>query len=441
MKKKEEPELIDFPPEHFDELTEVLEASNIPEKWIITIIKVFSAHIWLREQVLEGKMTMRRLMRLLKCASEKFANLFTGDKKGKDKRKGKAKKKRKGGKGKRSISSLNIDKIVHHFLEGMKSGDPCPACLSGRMYRFKPGAFLIMQGNAPFSMVKHVVEQLRCGSCGHIEKAILPKELNESIRGDASARAVASLMKFQGGMPYFRTSRFTKNFLKYLSPSEIWNFTQWQGKDCLPIYKALISRLAQQRLLFADDTTVKILSLMKENKEENPKRRGMFTTAIQGDSPDGTICLYFSGRNTAGENLDKLLSHRKEELKTAYLMADALNNNNPKEHEINRLKCLMHARRNFVDLTEVFPEESRHVLELMGKVYLNDRDTQKMSDDKRLQFHQKHTKPILDDIYKYCKEKIEHKEVEPSSRPGATEPLFLGKMKQLLRLKNNRIPV
>ena len=397
MKKGEEPEQIDFYPEDFDELTEVLESSNIPEKWIITIIKVFSSHIWLREQILEGKMTIRRLMRLFKCASEKFTNLFDGDKKGK--RKGKKKQKRKGGKGKRPISSLNIDKIVHHFLEDMKSGDPCPACLSGKMYRFKPGAFLIMEGHAPFSMVKHVVEQLRCGSCGYIEKATLPKELNQSIRGDASARAVASLMKFQGGMPYFRTSKFTKNFLKYLSPSEIWNFTKWQGKDCMPIYKALISRLAQQRLLFADDTTVKILSLMKENKEKDPKRRGMFTTAIQGDSSDGTICLYFSGRNTAGENLDKLLSYRQEELKTVYLMADALNNNNPKKHKINRLKCLMHARRNFVDLTEVFPTESRHIIGLMGKVYLNDRKTLKMSDDKRLEFHQKHTKPILDDIY------------------------------------------
>jgi len=60
-------------------------------------------------------------------------------------------------------------------------------------------------------------------------------------------------------------------------------------------------------------------------------------------------------------------------------MADALSRNAPKEFVTALANCLSHARRNFVDVAEGFPEECRHVIELLAKVYEYDASTKEVA--------------------------------------------------------------
>jgi len=50
-------------------------------------------------------------------------------------------------------------------------------------------------------------------------------------------------------------------------------------------------------------------------------------------------------------------------------MCDGLNNNLTDEFETLLGKCILHARRHFVEVAESFPEEVRFVLETLRKVY------------------------------------------------------------------------
>src|SRR4029434_747838 len=95
--------------------------------------------------------------------------------------------------------------------------------------------------------------------------------------------------------------------------------TQWDQiervADCAyPVFEQLKTLAAQGDVIYEDDTHVRILSLIAENRqmqaEETPaERTGMYTTALVAQQGARTICLYFAGRAHAGENLEALLAH------------------------------------------------------------------------------------------------------------------------------------
>ena len=50
-------------------------------------------------------------------------------------------------------------------------------------------------------------------------------------------------------------------------------------------------------------------------------------------------------------------------------MCDALSRNIPKVLKVILSNCLTHGRRNFVDIIDAFPDECRHVIKVLAKVY------------------------------------------------------------------------
>ena len=61
-------------------------------------------------------------------------------------------------------------------------------------------------------------------------------------------------------------------------------------------------------------------------------------------------------------------------------------NDEPSSFQTIIANCLSHARRNFVDVVDTFPEECRHVIECLGKVYHHDdlARKRKLDPDERL---------------------------------------------------------
>ena len=98
----------------------------------------------------------------------------------------------------------------------------------------------------------------------------------------------------------------------------------------------------------------------------------MFTSGIVSTGQGQKIALYFTGRQHAGENIADVLKQRAKDLSPLIQMCDALSRNVPKLPsgvEILLANCLAHGRRQFVEVVQNFPEECRHVLEMLGEVY------------------------------------------------------------------------
>src|SRR5262249_14171825 len=152
-----------------------------------------------------------------------------------------------------------------------------------------------------------------------------------------------------------------------LPASTQWDIVQAVATNLAPAFAELIRQAAQGEGLHNDDTTVKILELMGRSRQEAlagaegggnraDERTRLFTSG--GGAPRGgrRVALFFSGRRHAGETLAEVLKHRAAELPPPIQMCDALSRNLPGELQTIVAHCLAHARRQFVDVYDRFPE-------------------------------------------------------------------------------------
>jgi hypothetical protein len=199
--------------------------------------------------------------------------------------------------------------------------------------------------------------------------------------------------------------------------------TQWEiaekaaNAGASSVYYELMRQAAQGHTIYNDDTTMKILSMINNNDDD---RRGIFTTGMLSVIDDEKIVLFRTGRNHAGENMTDLLGQRDPKMGPPIQMCDALSRNTSKEFETILANCLAHARRNFVDAAENFPEECSYVIETLAEVYKNDKTAkeEKMTPSMRLQYHQAHSGPPMKQLYEWMTDQMESRKVEPNSGIG-----------------------
>jgi len=161
----------------------------------------------------------------------------------------------------------------------------------------------------------------------------------------------------------------------------------------------------------------------------------MYTTALVVKVGEHLICLYYSGRAHAGENLKALLDQRKADCATPLVMSDALSSNEADATTLIRCHCLAHGRRKFSDLEDVFPEECHVVLEALKQVFDHDeyaRD-QQMSPPARLAYHQAYSRPIMDTLKRWLDTQCDERLVEPNSSLGKAIAYMQGHWETLTR--------
>jgi hypothetical protein len=121
-----------------------------------------------------------------------------------------------------------------------------------------------------------------------------------------------------------------------------------------------------------------------------------------------------TGHNHAGENLTEVLKNRIRPPAPPIQMCDAANT--LKEFETILANCLAHARRQFVDIIDNFPDDCTYVIEQLGKLYHNDALTKGMDRRQRLSYHKQKSSPLMDEIKSWCEERL--KETEPNCELG-----------------------
>ena len=146
----------------------------------------------------------------------------------------------------------------------------------------------------------------------------------------------------------------------------------------------------------------------------------MFTSDIVATNQGRKIALYFTGRQHAGENLADVLKQRVTELRPPIQMSDALSRNMPKLPsgvEIMVAKCLAHGRPQFVEIVQNFPVECRYVLEMLGRVYCHEAEARErgLTAMERLQFHQQHSGPVMEQLHHSLETQLMQKKTEPNS--------------------------
>lgn len=321
--------------------------------------------------------------------------------------------------------------IEHPVLQ---SGQCCPDCEKGKIYQLAlPSVFVHITGNAPLDATVYERTRLRCNLCGQIYTPELPDDVDEK-KYDESAAAILALLKYGCGMPLHRLEKLQDNLGCPLPSSTQWDILNATAVAVAPVYDALFYQAAQGQLVHNDDTVMKVLSLLN-GKESQNGRKGVFTTGIVSQCQQRQIALFMTGDQHAGENLTDLLKKRAAGLAPPIQMCDALSRNASKQFETIMANCIAHARRNFVELVDRFPDDCTFVIEKLGTVYHNDELTkqQNMSDDQRLDYHKQHSASVMDDLKRWCNRQIDEAIAEPNSGLGKAIQYMLNHWKKLTR--------
>jgi hypothetical protein len=322
--------------------------------------------------------------------------------------------------------------------ETLAAGQRCPACGRGTLYPLPAGVEIRIDGNALLSAVRYELEKLRCSACGEVFTAPMRAEAGAD-KYSARARAVIALGRYYLGLPFYRIEQYQALVGVPVADATLWELAEGVADAAWPVFEALWDLAAPGEVIFQDDTHVRILALLAENRHadatgETLERRGMFTTGLVVQVEQRVICLYRSGRAHAGDNLAALLEHRQAGLEKPLVMSDALAaNQRDDDDSLIRCHCLAHGRRQFTALEEVFPAEARQVITVLNQVFAHEAVTrdQAMTPAERLVYHQAHRAPLMTALHAWLEQQFPNRLVEPNSSLGKAFTYLLSRWETL----------
>lgn len=293
---------------------------------------------------------------------------------------------------------------------GNKAGDRCPECGRGRLRQTEEEIVIRIKGSAPVTAERYRIEKLRCDTCGLILKGQLPVEAGEEKYQD-SAKVSVVMMKYGSGLPFYRLEKQQGYQQIPLPVGTQWGLVEDVANAVLPVYLELRRLAAHAELLFIDDTWSLVLEAGKKQ----------FTTGVVARVENHWVTLYLTGADVAGKKvLELLMAQRPHHLPPPLQMSDALSSNYPDPLKVIVLLCWVHARRQFFEIKDFYPQECGPVLEAIRLVYKHEAEIQRLSlDDRaRLNYHQQHSQPALEQMKQWLIDQQEQRLIEPNSPLG-----------------------
>jgi hypothetical protein len=447
--------------EEGEALIERVHASGLCTSDCQIVEQVIRLHFWLMWAVQEAKLSLKRFRQMLfgqpgttsrdaPAESEAEADERTevpssSLTKGQENRGPRQRGGHHPGQGRQGADAYVGAERIECRHETLAVGQRCPVCGQGNLYALPPGVEMRIDGHALLSALRYELQKLRCSACGQIFTAPLPREAGAE-KYSARARAVLAVCRYYLGLPLYRVQGYQAMLRVPVPDATQWDQIEKVGDCSYVVFEYLETLAAGGEVIYQDDTSVRILSLMAENRQRHAQaealgllrskeRTGMFTTALVVKVGERTICLYYSGRAHAGENLAALLTQRAADQGKPLVMSDALSRNEVEETAVIRCHCLAHGRRQFSDLEEVFPQECRVVIEALKQVFDHDEEArdQQMSPQARLRYHQDYSRPIMDELKRWLDTQVADRLVEPNSALGKAIAYMQGHWETLTR--------
>jgi hypothetical protein len=316
--KKPIPEKIDLTDEKLDQLIADINANSLSEENKKIVIGVLQFCKWLQLQLMSAAITIKKLSKLFGFKSEKSDKNNTADNSkttttssaandsntilGQTTVSNDGKQNSNTGKqgknnGRLPASSYTGAKTIEVKHECLYHGAKCslPHC-TGRVYAIKPGNIIRVVGGSMAEAKHYIIDKYRCNLCGTTFAASLPDEIGTE-KYDAKFKALLVVHKYYLGLPFYRMERLQSYLGVPLPDSTQWDLSESVANCAYQVFYYLQRYAAQGIAAFVDDTGVKIIAVIRENKA-NPdaERKGMYTTAIISKVDQHEIYLFYPGK-------------------------------------------------------------------------------------------------------------------------------------------------
>jgi hypothetical protein len=317
---------------------------------------------------------------------------------------------RRKGHGRNPASAYENAEVKACPVCGQKAGDPCPLCGKGNLRPMAAEIVIRIKGSAPVTADQYTIERLRCDTCGEIFKGKLPEEAGED-KYHASAKVSVVMMKYGSGLPFYRMEKQQGYQQIPLPAGTQWGLVEEAADAVLPVYLEMRRQAARAELLFIDDTWSLVLEAGKKQ----------FTTGVVARVENHWITLYLTGADAAGKKvLELLMAERPRQLPPPLQMSDALSSNYPDPVQVIVLLCWVHARRQFFEIKDFYPQECGPVLEAIRLLYKHEAEIQQLGldDTARLNYHLQHSQPALEQMKQWLIDQQDQRLIEPNSPLG-----------------------
>lgn len=445
MAKASALEWEDLEPGKLDALLERIEPLIQPEDFRLLQRVIATLHLLL-DLIQRARLSLRRLRQMIFGPKTEKSRQVLAKAKAKDQASSQtgqpasdAPKGKRKGHGRNGVDDYPGAQRVAVPHSNLQPGCPCPLCQKGRLYDLnKPAPVIRIVAQPIFPATIYELMQLRCSRCLAVFTAPLPAEAGTSKYSEA-VPAMLAVLCYGSGMPLYRIEKLQQGFGVPLPAATQWEQLRDAAQEIMPLWDCLIQMAAQAWLFHHDDTHMKVLSLLAENATQTTddhhakERTGIFTTGILAQVGEHRIALFFTGRQHAGENLEKVLEQRPEGLPTPIQMSDGLPANRLKSVHTHEANCNAHSRRRYTEVVDAFPQECRFVLETLKEVYRHDAQAKALglTAQERLQFHQTHSQKPMEQLERWAREQFDHKKVEPNSTLGQAISYMLKRWEKL----------
>ena len=206
----------------------------------------------------------------------------------------------KPGHGRLAASAYTGATVVPCTDPQLTPGAACPdQFCPGHLYDTHAPAVLIRLTGQPLVQATSFQQQvMRCSACQTRYTAPLPDGIAPQKYAPSADVAIV-MAKYAAGLPFYRLARLQQACGIPLPESVQFMRCEAVADAVLPVFLSLRAQAAGGEVLYADDTRVRVLELMKENKHlAESERRGMQTTGIVARVGEHEIALYQSGRQS-----------------------------------------------------------------------------------------------------------------------------------------------
>ena len=427
-KETDQPKQIKLSPEEIEMLVNNIKDCNLSDEIKSFVTGLIHSNGWLTQQLQEGKLTIAKLRRLFACISEPNNKHKDRKDKANNGEKGSAK-----GHGRNHSDEYIGAEVFESKHAELKIGDDCPeeGC-SGTLYEVKPGVVINIEGKPIASAKKYLIEKLRCSLCGELFVAPTPSDANTEQKYSESFAAMLMINKYFMAVPLYRQSNLQDMLGVPMSASTQWDIISSYEPLLKVVYYQLVKDAAQGQGFHLDDTSAKILEVIKEREAAGKKSSKCFTTGLISVHDDHRVAIFITDENSAGKTFAPIFALRDKSLDEPYIMMDALTANIPKEIAeglYTLCYCLVHARRNFYDLGDGYDDLVDFVIDSISQIYDFEKQTKKMSSEDRLAHHKKHSQPIMIKLKKHLENY--KKDFEPNSSAGKAIDYMLKRWTEL----------
>lgn len=299
--------------------------------------------------------------------------------------------------------------------QALYAGAACPHCQeanqTGKVYPYEAGSLIRLIGQPLVSGTRYQLDGLRCHLCSTIFKPEIPAVIANAPKFAPSAVSNIAIGHYSLGLPFNRIEDWQRNGGVPLPDATQYDEMAKLTKKVSPVVRCMETLSADSQLMHYDNSPLKILALGKGQG-----------TAIVSMVGSLWIYLFYTNQHSAGKNASTLLSQRTSE-EPLMTMTDAAKSNelsNIDEILFTRLIiafCLVHGRRKFHELLDMYPEQCGFVVEAIADVYKHEEHCQQnqLSPAQRLLYHQTHSGPVMENLKIYLTNLYLYGQIERNS--------------------------